>query len=116
MYLPMAKVPPIVNLSAEDQAQLVRWKSTQGTPQQVALSRFPTNQLRSLEIDSGNPAAGGLALPVGSGRCRRISRSGNRFPPRSQSTHCRAVARARASQRDRFGLGDPSGSGAQTEV
>src|SRR5437762_3289281 len=37
MYLPMAKVPPIVNLSAEDQAQLVRWKSTQGTPQQVAL-------------------------------------------------------------------------------
>src|SRR5437660_3444955 len=37
MYLPMAKVPPIVNLSAEDQAQLVRWKATQGTPQQVAL-------------------------------------------------------------------------------
>src|SRR5881296_2916108 len=37
MYLPMAKVPPVVNLSAEDQAQLVRWKSTQGTPQQVAL-------------------------------------------------------------------------------
>jgi len=37
MYLPMARVPPIVNLSAEDQVQLVRWKSTQGTPQQVAL-------------------------------------------------------------------------------
>ena len=37
MYLPMARVPPIVNLSAEDQAQLVRWKATQGTPQQVAL-------------------------------------------------------------------------------
>src|SRR5438309_11642343 len=37
MYLTMAKAPAIVNLSAEDQAQLVRWKSTQGTPQQVAL-------------------------------------------------------------------------------
>src|SRR6516165_6581624 len=37
MYFPMARVPPIVNLSAEDQAQLVRWKATQGTPQQVAL-------------------------------------------------------------------------------
>src|SRR6516225_7235904 len=37
MYFPMARVPPIVNLSAEDQAQLVRWKATQGAPQQVAL-------------------------------------------------------------------------------
>src|SRR6516225_11634834 len=37
MYFPMARGPPIVNLSAEDQAQLVRWKATQGTPQQVAL-------------------------------------------------------------------------------
>src|SRR5437660_804889 len=37
MYLPMAKVPPIVNLSAEDQAQLARRKSTQARPQQVAL-------------------------------------------------------------------------------
>ena len=37
MYAPMARVTPVVNLSAEDQAQLVRWESAQGTPQQVVL-------------------------------------------------------------------------------
>jgi transposase len=33
----MARVAPVMNLSAEDQAQLVGWESAQGTPQQVAL-------------------------------------------------------------------------------
>ncbi len=33
----MARSCPSVNVSAEDQAQLVQWESAQGTPQQVAL-------------------------------------------------------------------------------
>ena len=37
MTLGMARVSPVVNLSAEDEAQLVRWESAHGTPQQVAL-------------------------------------------------------------------------------
>ncbi len=37
MYAPMARVTPVMNLSAEDQAQLLGWESAQGTPQQVAL-------------------------------------------------------------------------------
>jgi transposase len=37
MYVPMARVTPVLSLSAEDQAQLVGWESAQGTPQQVAL-------------------------------------------------------------------------------
>jgi transposase len=37
MYFPVARVPAVVNLSTEDQAQLVRWESAPGTPQQVAM-------------------------------------------------------------------------------
>jgi len=37
MNLDMARVSPVVNLSAEDEAQLLRWESAHGTSQQVAL-------------------------------------------------------------------------------
>jgi transcriptional regulator with XRE-family HTH domain len=33
----MARTSPVVNLSAADQAQLARWETAHGTPQQVAL-------------------------------------------------------------------------------
>jgi len=37
MNLSMARISPVVSLSADDLAQLVRWEAAHGTPQQVAL-------------------------------------------------------------------------------
>ena len=37
MNLSMARTSPVVNLSAQDTAQLAQWESAHGTPQQVAL-------------------------------------------------------------------------------
>ena len=37
MNLSMARISPVVNLSAQDRAQLAQWESAHGTPQQVAL-------------------------------------------------------------------------------
>jgi transposase len=37
MNLSMARISPVVSLSADDLTQLVRWESAPGTPQQVAL-------------------------------------------------------------------------------
>ena len=36
MNLSMARISPVVSLSADDLAQLVRWESAPSTPQQVA--------------------------------------------------------------------------------
>src|SRR5437588_1859015 len=87
MYLPMAKVPPIVNLSAEDQAQLVRWKSTQGTPQQVALrcrlvlaaaEGYPDLEIASTtkSIDTLSRCGESACKPKGSVRSGRSKRVG----------------------------------------
>jgi hypothetical protein len=37
MNLSMARISPVVSLSADDLAQLVRWEAAPRTPQQVAL-------------------------------------------------------------------------------
>jgi len=37
MNVSMARISPVVSLSADDLAQLVRWEAAHGTPQQVAL-------------------------------------------------------------------------------